>query len=132
MSMVHDNEILSYEVDLQQDQIIIYTIYEGQSKKEETNIVFTDVLNHKFEHQLKGSIILDIVESDIRNFIKENLRAIEENKNYGWPVHFNSIVELERKLIEENYKYIEIMSSYGLNGWVVAKNYEINTKNFNE
>lgn len=80
MSKVHDNVILAYEVDLQHDQIILHTTYEGGSTREETNIVFKDVLNHRFEHQLKGSIILDIVESDISHFIKDNLKILEESK----------------------------------------------------
>lgn len=128
MSMVHDNVILAYEVDLQHDQIILHTTYEGGSTREETNIVFKDVLNHRFEHQLKGSIILDIVESDISHFIKDNLKILEESKNYGWPIRYHSISELEKKITDESYKYIEIMSSYGLSGWVLAKSYEVNIK----
>ncbi|MMZ68192.1 hypothetical protein D1872_308460 [compost metagenome] len=85
-------------------------------------------MNHRFEHQLKDSIILDIVESDISHFIKDNLKILEESKNYGWPIRYDSISELEKKITDESYKYIEIMSSYGLSGWVLAKGYEVNVK----
>lgn len=55
MSNVHDNEMLSYKVDLQNDEITIHTKYDDT---EETDIVFTDVFCHMFEQQLNGSIIL--------------------------------------------------------------------------
>ena len=131
MSMVHDNEILSYEVDLQNDQIKIHTKYEGKQILEETDIIFTDVLNHLFEQQLKGSIILDICESEIDLFIQENTELLIKNKNYGWPMYFESIDDIKRTLLEGNYKYIILMSSYGMNGWVLAKNYEIVTREIN-
>lgn len=130
MSMVHDNEILSYIVDLQNDQITIHTKYEDGDERiiEETDIVFVDVFSHMFEQQLKGSIILDVCEYDISHFIKDNLELLEKNKNYGWPMMFESIDDIERKLQEERYKYIILMSSYGMNGWVVSKDFYLITR----
>lgn len=125
MSMVHDNEVLSYFVDLRNDQIRIQTIYEGKEQVEETEIVFNNVLAHFFEHHLKGSIIFDICESEISSFIKGNLDLLIKNKCYCWPMDFNSIDELEIELKKEGYKYINLMSSYGMNGWVLAKDYEL-------
>ncbi|WNR45381.1 hypothetical protein [Paenibacillus roseipurpureus] len=86
------------------------------------------MFNHFFEHQLKGSIILDIYESDIPKFIKENSELLRQHESYGWPVMYDSIDEMEQILIEGGYKYIILMSSYGLNGWVLAKNFEIITR----
>ncbi|NOU90213.1 hypothetical protein GC102_31375 [Paenibacillus sp. LMG 31460] len=128
MSKVHDNEILSYEVDLQNDQIKLHTKYDDNRIIEETDIVFTEVFNHFFEHQLKSSIILDIYESDILKFIKGNSELLRKQKSYGWPVMYDSINEMEQILIEGGYKYIILMSSYGMNGWVLAKNFEIITR----
>ncbi|MCY9516197.1 hypothetical protein [Paenibacillus apiarius] len=132
MWMVHDNVIFSYEVDLQNDQITIHTKYDDSRLVEETDIVFTDVFNHSFEQQLKGSIILDIIESNIEQFIKDNSELLEKNKKYCWPMIFESIDEIEKTIIEGRYKYIILMSSYGMNGWVLAKNFEIITRKIKE
>lgn len=130
MSRVHDYEILSYEVDLQNDQIIIHTKYEDtiSNSAELTDIIFTDVFNHYFEHQLKGSIILDFCESEISRFIIRNSEQLRKNKNYGWPMMFDSVDQVEETLVNGGYKYIVLMSSYGMNGWVLAKNFEIITR----
>lgn len=46
----------------------------------------------------------------------------------GWPVSYDSYDELQIRLIEEKYKYMVISSSYGLSGWVLAKNVEISVQ----
>lgn len=56
MISVHDNEVMSYEVNLKDQYIAINTEYEGI----EVKINFSDVMAHIFEDQLCGSILLDI------------------------------------------------------------------------
>ncbi|WP_327195502.1 hypothetical protein [Paenibacillus alvei] len=125
MSLVHDNEIISYEVNLKKNRIVLYTEYENSNIIENTKIYFYDVLAHFFETQLPGSIIFDIDNYDIHHFIEDNKEILEEQKNYGWPMDYSTINELEEKLMREQYEYFAISSSYGLNGWVLAKKYEI-------
>lgn len=121
MLSVHDNEIISYEVSLKNEVIIIQT----QSEiRQYVNIVFSDVLAHMFENHLSGSIILDIDKRDISQFFNENRDLLEQQKYYCWPIHFKDIKELEDKLIKGQYSYYIISASYGLNGWVLAKKYE--------
>ena len=69
--------------------------------------------------------IMDIEEATVKNFIKENSQRIKELRLYDWPVLYETIEELERILYESQYKYIKIYSSYGLEGWVLAKKVEI-------
>ncbi|MDQ0090334.1 hypothetical protein J2T12_003748 [Paenibacillus anaericanus] len=126
MSMVHDNEILSYEINLKQNKIVIHTEYQNFNKIENTSIIFYDVLAHLFETQLSGSIIFEIYNYEIHHFIEENKEILEKQKNYCWPMYYKTINELEEKLMIEQYKYFVISSSYGLSGWVLAKKYEIN------
>jgi len=128
MSWVHDNEIISYEVNLKNDKIVVHTFYEKDNQTEFTDIIFEGVISHLFEHPLKGSIILDIQDYNIQLFLKENKELLAKNKNHGWPLMYNDIEELERKLSQEHFKYIVIYSSYGLNGWVLAKDYKIDVK----
>lgn len=121
MSKIHDNEISSYIVNLKEQQIILHM--EHQNKN--TNIIFSNVLVHFFENELSGSILLDIEEYSINQFIKDNCRLLEQRKNYCWPIDYDTIEQLSEELQKEQYYYYVISSSYGLNGWILAKNYEI-------
>lgn len=123
MSNIHDNEIVSYEVDLKNHKIIIHSIQYPSAIL--TEIIFFEVLAHLFETQLEGSIIFDVNKYEVGNFFKDNSGLLEKQKSFCWPMQYDTIEELKEKLIEEQYAYYVISSSYGLNGWVLAKQYEI-------
>ncbi|MFS0673508.1 hypothetical protein [Ornithinibacillus sp. 179-J 7C1 HS] len=121
MLNVHDNIINSYKVDLENKVIVLHTkSVDGRL----VNVVFTDVLAHVFRNHLYGSIILDIEEEDLGQFFGQNRGLLKEKKDYCWPIDYNDVKELEHKLEEEHYSYYIILASYGLNGWVLAKNVE--------
>ncbi|SDX18480.1 hypothetical protein [Paenibacillus sp. PDC88] len=123
MTSVHDNEIISYEVSLKNRTIIMNTFdYQTESL---TKVVFSDVFAHMFETELENSIILDIEKSEISNFVIDHRDVLDKYKNSTWPMDYNTIEELSEKLVTENYNYYEILSSFGLSGWVVARNYEL-------
>lgn len=124
MPSVHDNKILSYSVDLQNDELTIHT-QSDSTAADRIDIIFTGVFNHFFEQPLKGSIILAITESPIEHFIQENEELLNRNKGYCWPIVFDSADQIETVLIKGAYKYITLLSSYGLNGWVLARDMEI-------
>jgi len=120
---VHDNEIISYEVDLKNHKITLHTIQNNCPSI--TSVEFGNVLAHLFETQLEGSIILDIKEYDLDQFFKDNHKLLIRQKSYAWPVVFDSLEELSNKLHREKYRYYIISSSYGLNGWILAKHISI-------
>ncbi|MTI49248.1 MAG: hypothetical protein FH761_15555 [Firmicutes bacterium] len=72
----------------------------------------------------RGSIIFDIEKYSIDYFIKNNSDLLEKHKSYSWPMNYDTIEELREKLVREEYSYYVISSSYGLNGWILAKNYK--------
>lgn len=121
MSKVHDNEIISYEVDLKNYQIIVHTQYQESALIKNTDIIFQNVLAHFFQNELSGSIIFDIEKYDIIRFLKNNSDLLKKQKNYCWPMVYDTEKELAEKLLEGEYSYYVISSSYGLNGWVLAK-----------
>ncbi|MCL6660004.1 hypothetical protein PAEN_08155 [Paenibacillus amylolyticus] len=92
------------------------------------DVLFSGVMAHAFDTPLHGSIILDLDEWDVEHFIPHNRELLESGKGYGWPVSYVSYEELQTRLIEEKYKYMVISSSYGLSGWVLAKNVEISVQ----
>ncbi|WP_207952400.1 hypothetical protein [Paenibacillus turpanensis] len=59
---------------------------------------------------------------------EENLELLSKTKNYGWPMMYEDAAQLEQNLKQSQYKYIVILSSYGLNGWILAKDWEIQVK----
>ncbi|MFC5452331.1 hypothetical protein [Paenibacillus aestuarii] len=121
MISVHDNEVVSYEVNLKDHYIVINTEY----REIEVKIRFTEVMAHLFEDHLHGSILLDIDNHEIDQFIEGNIEILEKHKPYCWPAYYKTISELREKLIKEQYKYYVIYSSYGFNGWVIAKDIQI-------
>lgn len=90
-----------------------------------TKVVFSDVFAHMFETELENSIILDIQKSEIFNFVIDHRDVLDKYKNGAWPMYYKTIEELSEKLVTENYNYYEILSPFGLSGWVVARNYEL-------
>ncbi|MDU2240442.1 MAG: hypothetical protein E7E23_07655 [Paenibacillus sp.] len=124
MLSIHDNEIVSYEVDFRKSRIIFQTL-DGNDDSVTTTIEFTDVLAHMFETQLQGSIIFDISSFEVSRFLKSNKELLEKQKNYGWPTHYEKTEDLLEHLQSEKYNYYVISASYGLNGWVIAKEYKV-------
>jgi hypothetical protein len=121
---IHDNTIESYLVDFETDSIRITT--KKHKENEIIQVVFSGVVAHYFENPMKGSILLDIDEHNIENFISNNRKLLEEQKNYGWPILYDNFNELEGFLLKNRFKYFVIYASIGLNGWVVAKSIATN------
>ncbi|GGA80456.1 hypothetical protein [Ornithinibacillus halotolerans] len=122
MIHVHDHQIISYSVHLEKKTINLQT--QSQSGGS-LHIVFSHVLAHLFENHLPGSIILDIEKSNIELFLHENKELLEENKDYSWPIDYNELNELKVRLIEEEYNYYILSASYGMSGWVLAKDVDL-------
>lgn len=129
MSKVHDNEIVSYKVDLKNHKIIVHTQYQESALVKDIDIIFYDVLVHFFQNELSGSIIFDIEKYEIGQFLKNNSELLKKKKNYCWPMDYDTEEELTERLLKDQYSYYVISSSYGLNGWVLAKSYEIASDN---
>ncbi|MNT42311.1 hypothetical protein D3C72_1787280 [compost metagenome] len=120
MQSAHDNEIVSYEVNLRSEKIILHTEY--QTSK--VDVIFSGVLVHLFEQELPGSIILRIEKYDIIEFLEDYSELLKKLKPYCWPFLYKTEEELRERLLKGQYFYYVILSSHGLNGWVVAKEYE--------
>ncbi|MFJ7819706.1 hypothetical protein ACIQYX_28515 [Bacillus toyonensis] len=122
MISVHDNTIISYQVNLEKEEIRMHTLTESGSN---VYIVFSGVLAHFFKTHISPSIIFNIDEDPILDFFKENKKLLEEQKSRCWPIYYEDIKELEETLIKGNYFYYNICASLGLTGWVLAKKLEI-------
>lgn len=138
MSMVHDNEIFRYEVNIEKETITLYTKWEMVDRDVEyTTILFNHVLAHYFiDTNFIQNVIFDIEEMTAELFWKLNRPFVEARWGYGG---FNFIKKDPAKNPDEAkqdfLKHIEsnelqcydISSSYGLSGWVIAKDCQIST-----
>ncbi|HHR2582198.1 TPA: hypothetical protein ACSY4C_00310 [Listeria monocytogenes] len=129
ISQVHDNIIKSYQVDFENEQLRLRTEYSYVDKvNENTDIIFESYLAHLFENEQKDSIIFDIEECTPTLFYEQNQELIEKNRNYCWPISYhttNTKKELVKFIHKNGYKVFEISSSYGLCGWVLAKDMQV-------
>jgi len=118
MDKIHDSKILNYQVNF---EYLILEINVENEQNEQIKIIFEDFFVFHFEDQLSKSILLDIVEEDVDMFCRENKVLLEKGKNYYWPIDYDNFKEVDNHLKNNNYRYFKIQSSYGLNGWVLAK-----------
>jgi|GEM_PF-284770 len=127
MSMVHDNIIKSYCVDFEAESLVMKTEFYNHTDKniENTHIVFTGYMTHIFDNETKNSIIFDIEEYPLHLFLERESELLKDKKNYGWPIVYKTKNELVEFLQTHNYKIFEVASSYGLCGWVLAKEMDI-------
>jgi len=132
MSMVHDNVILRYNVDFEKEIMIIGTSYYSNRVGEKvihelTDIVFSGCIAHIFYNEMKDSVIFDIEEVPMNNFLNKEKDMLDAKRKAGWPIYYEDKEELAGFLQNNNYKAFCIMSSVGLSGWVLAKNMEFIT-----
>lgn len=123
MESIHDNKIISYEVNLEKKRIVFHTLSPDSENK--LNIIFTNVIAHVFEDELFRSIILDIEKADLNRFLSSNKKLLQEKKDYLWPMVYETENELYETLDEKGITYYVIYSSYGLNGWILAESMSI-------
>ena len=119
--MVHDNRILSYQVDFENEILTLKTQYNTDEIHEKTDVIFTGYLTHIFYNADKHSIIFDIEEYPLNSFLENEYELLEEQKNYCWPINYETTNDLINYFQSNTYKVFSVASSYGLYGYVLAK-----------
>lgn len=125
MSQVHDNVILSYTVDLENQKIVLHTKYSNRAFNEQTTVEFINVIAHSFQNEVKSSTIFEIDSLSLEDFIKDNNDSLMKQKDYGWPMMYTTEKELLNELQKAKQSYFTIDSSIGLCGWVLAEKMNI-------
>ena len=115
----HDYHILSYSVDCQEGVISLNLGRPDQSETPNEKIIFSGVVGYHFQDAM-GSIILDLEEKEIKEFIEQNSEAFRESyRLHGIPKFWRE--ELKETLSELKGKRLwEITSSIGFYGYVIA------------
>ncbi len=121
---VHDNFIVSYEVDCKRREICIHTVYRDQGEPFEiTDILFIGVECYYFGHDLFGrNIILDIDERVPESIYADHMNEIQAGLNYGWPGKWAASPETASEYFRQNgIRGYVLLPSYGMWGWVLAR-----------
>ena len=127
---IHDNRVISYEVDCERREIVMHTRFESREPIEHTDLIFEEVLAYHFENDNFGNILLGVEEVPVRLLVARYRSLFEDGAKYAWPGPWNASPEASLRYFEsEGVKAFEISSSYGLAGWVVAKSYRTRVNN---
>lgn len=97
MLNVHDNLIIGYTVDFKEKKIIMNTEYWDGDYHEETTLTFNGVIAHNFKEVGESlSVIFDIEEFPIEDFITDELNLLNTFKNYAWPFSYSDLEDLKK------------------------------------
>ena len=119
---LHDNRILSYIVECEQRRITLHTASEEEKQAERTSVIFSEVAAHHFEGGDFNTIIFDIASTPLKEIYDSYLDVFERRKPYGWLVfNYRTRAELLEKLREREIQGFVLSSSYGMYGFVLAR-----------
>ncbi len=125
---LHDNRVLSYIVECEQRRITLHTASEEKKQAERTSVIFSEVAAYHFEGGDFDTIIFDIASMPLEEIYDSNLDVFERRKPYGWLVFdYRTRAELLEKLREREIQGFVLSSSYGMDGFVLAREMRVET-----
>jgi hypothetical protein len=123
---VHDNRILWYRVDAADRRLVFATLYEDAGAHEATTLTFEDVVAYEVTGDDFLTIILDVEECPPERLVERRRALFETGRNYHWPGRWNTSLSAVQKYLNENkIRGFMLMSSCGLECWVLAKRYTL-------
>lgn len=123
---IHDNRVVSYEVDGDRRRIVLHTRFEEREPIECTDLIFEGVLAYHFENDNFGNILFGIEEIPVSQLVASYRSLFEEGSKYAWPGPWNESPDASLDHFQsKGAKAYKLSSSYGLAGWVVADSYRL-------
>jgi hypothetical protein len=121
---IHDNLLVSYEVECEARTITLRTEKRLVGKPtERTNVHFVGVEGYHFENDAFGNIIFGMEEVPLEQLLSDYGQEIVESYHMAgspgpWAANLESAVSLLRNKAIQAFV---LSSSYGLSGWVLAR-----------
>jgi hypothetical protein len=121
---IHDNLLISYEVQCEARTIVLRTEYRASDRRTEfTNVVFTGVQGYRFENDAFGNIIFDLETVPMERILTEYGAEISESYRMSgspgpWAADLDSAGAYLR---EQGAQGFILSSSFGMSGWILAK-----------
>ncbi len=123
---IHDNFVTGYTVLCSKREITLHTEFRSGEQNERTDVCFHGVEAYLIIRDNMGTILFDIEESTLEQITRDYLSEFEKGMKWGWPGPWNNSVQacLDH-FRKEGCKGWPIDSSYGMAGFVIAKNMEL-------
>jgi hypothetical protein len=125
---IHDNLLVSYEVQCEARTILLRTEHRAKEKPTEfVNVLFTGVEGYDFENDAFGNIIFGVETTEVAEILKTHGPSISESyRMAGSPAPWAANLEAaSRKLSELGVQGFTLNSSFGLSGWILAREVSI-------
>jgi hypothetical protein len=125
---IHDNRLVSYEVQCEVRTILLRTEYRVKNQPTEfVNVIFRGLQGYHFENDAFGNIILSLETVALEQFLTEY--GAEISKAYqaaGSPGPWAANLETASRYLRENaIEGFILSSSFGLSGWILAREMSI-------
>jgi hypothetical protein len=123
----HDYNLVAYSVDGRARQITFDVVWPASSTADipKARIVFSGVEAYFFEHDLGVNILNSVTEVSVDDFLSQNALHFEKERKWGWPLFWRKGEADARVYLQRvGAKCIEVATSYGLSGWIIAANVE--------
>jgi hypothetical protein len=122
---VHDNIITGYMVSCDKRELVIHTEFRDREPNEKTDIIFYGVEAYYLVRDNMQSILFDVAEYPIEQVLIDYSSEFESGRKYCWPGSWNESNEsCQNYFTKQQCKGWKINSSYGMEGFVIAKNIE--------
>ena len=121
---IHDNMLVSYEIECEARTITLRTEKRSEGKPtERTNVLFVGVEGYNFENDAFGNIIFGLEEIPLEQLFSDYGQEIAESYHMAgspgpWAANLSSAASV---LHNKAIKAFVLSSSYGLSGWVLAR-----------
>lgn len=127
---LHDNMLVSYEVQCEARTITLRTENRTQNGTTEfVNAVFQGVEGYRFENDAFGNIIFDVEPVSVERLLKKYGAEISESyRMAGSPGPWAANLETAPTYLQQKgVQGFLLSSSYGLSGWILARESSIFT-----
>ena len=118
-----DYNLASYSVLCDRSEIRLLAQRSFPGKPRTTEIVFSGVVAYHFEHDNFGTILGHIIERPLDAFLHQHAAQLTDgSRQSGWAQFWSgSVADALAHLQASSVHAFELISSYGLRGWVLAR-----------
>ena len=129
----HDDFLVGYEVDCEGREIKLH-IKPAASVAQQarcSTVLFTGVEGYRFENDAFGNIIFDLETVDLAGFVSEYGSELAESFRVAGALGtwVSDLDGAPRRLSEQGIQAFVLSSSYGLSGWVLAREASVVPRN---
>lgn len=123
MSTIHDSLLVGYSVNSETRDLILSLQPHRGSAPSPFNVVFHGTMAHSFEWPLLPAILFGITPVNVDSMLQESWPSIERGfRACGWPGPWaDTLANAQNFARTAPLQAFEIDSSYGLSGWVLAR-----------